>query len=1509
MAAVSEKPITLSQTSDFLGALATTLRGLIGPSSILNELTQNADDAVSDSGHATKIRFTVTADHLEVWNDGEFSDCGWQRENECPYKLEGQAACDLHAFRLFAGRNKSRDSGKTGAFGVGFTSVYQITDHPELLTGDWHWVLHAAAAENERIKVCNNLSCGRDHRASGTTFVLPWAREQTRLRSGLGVPPVSAGSIEDLERVLQEPGDALLFLHRVRTIESITPSFHRTFTRERGDLGPVISDGESRSSWLLLSTEVGPGADQIIRESRGLIEADRDRAVSVALRLDEAASRGVLFASLPTQSTSGFQGHINASFFPKTDRKGVRFDSDPESAWNRLAVRTAARALAENAELVLHSVGSQRFWELLVEIEKLRQQVQKREVDTSFSSLWTEIASAARSLPSVLTVSGASVSPSEALLPPSTDFYEDGAVLESLGLHIISEGLHPLVFQTSRTELGVTTLSAKHVVDQLLSRDIVEPFRTGDGPLTDEDVSAILRTLGRLGATTQLDRVAGIADAAIIPCRDRWVAPAAQTFVADDQEVELFELLDPALRVVDQRRLADLPPVLGSICSPLTLDHAAGLLEALEPQDIQSFAGEIIAWLDGRSGQLTEAVSAKFAALPIYPSADGSFHPLSDLSLRSGFEDPLEIADLVDGEVVQGHTDLLKTLGAKELDVVEYLQRHAVPLAMQGELPHNKARGLLEVIAGSRARIDAAHVDLRVVAIVPCEDTSLQRPIDVYFPSREIRLIAPEEPIADTAGLAPFVLDALPWLGVACAPRDETLAAAATRLAGAETVPDAEAADALLRALQDRRSDEVVVPGTLRAVVDCAWLPIKGGGTGRPRDVLPTNANYLFGRQGRELGLNSQVQVDCFQTLVWLGMPRTPPTSAIAAHLRDSADHGRPVNSEVYTRLSQAADTPDVAALRTIECVQLTEPGTYAKPSAVFWQETGFGRWVHQLSPERRSQQAFFDAVGVKETPGPLEVEQILVAISTEVGSDRLGQSDLNVVHACWAAFSDALDEPGTAGVLASLGKKRVVPNARGLLSLPESVYFRDAQGVADRFRLLTHDVIRRERATWRALEEAGVRRAEKLFTTEPYNLVATTDAQLPSLLSERREALQRVVEGKVSFEGDELDLSDWTTLDVAVTDDLQVQYRASIGSQVDVLDPVSVDAIYISEGHRLIYRRNGRRRDVARELAHALDPSGETSSLAMAIEHVLMAASLDDAHETLSAYGIADVTDVERDVEMSETIQESDDLEYQDFVAEEREASDASGSADEANSEIPDGGDARTDVRASGDPAVESGERQAGGSENDFDAEGGSRKRSGGEAQGEGRTKDRKLKGPRARARQERLRSYVFIGDDGDRGTRGDEEPDRSPTDIAGVARVLAYEASAGRTATEMAHSNPGYDVQSKDKSGQLKRIIEVKSTSAEWGVMGVMLSKTQFDKALAEGDRYWLYVVEHAEDDEKARIYRIQNPAHRVSYFGFDGGWKEVAEPDIERDERGTPTAPNTRSLLNQSPGPASS
>ncbi len=107
-------------------------------------------------------------------------------------------------------------------------------------------------------------------------------------------------------------------------------------------------------------------------------------------------------------------------------------------------------------------------------------------------------------------------------------------------------------------------------------------------------------------------------------------------------------------------------------------------------------------------------------------------------------------------------------------------------------------------------------------------------------------------------------------------------------------------------------------------------------------------------------------------------------------------------------------------------------------------------------------------------------------------------------------------------------------------------------------------------------------------------------------------------------------------------------------------------------------------------------------------------------------------------------------------------------------------------------------------------------------------------------------------------------------------IALILTLESRLQRTHTH----NPGFDLFEAGQNGQPIRWIEVKAMRGELRDRPVGLSRTQFEYAQEHGEAYWLYVVEYAGDEKRARIVCIQNPAGKARTFTFDHGWLAVAE-----------------------------
>ena len=345
-----------------LKMIRSTLANLRGGGSLANELIQNADDA--DGAH--RLRFQFTDDYLEVSDDGGFRACEQPNDpDECPWELEGRRACDFHAFRELGGASKAGDPSLTGAFGIGFLSVYQVTDHPELFSRGIHWVLDEA---DESVIVCEG--CNETHITTGTKFRLPWAKRKTRLREALGAETISADDRRRLLRqFVEQIPHAMIFLRKLQEIEiadetSTTARFSRS-----AEGGTVHINGpDGQDEWLVLTGDFNAQAEAL-RQRHPLI-GSRHAQVRIALRPGQKID-GRLYATLPTAIPTGLPLHLDASFFPRLDRKGILLDSGYEADWNRAAISAAAELFTAHLGQIAPALGPKPFWSLVAEAHAL----------------------------------------------------------------------------------------------------------------------------------------------------------------------------------------------------------------------------------------------------------------------------------------------------------------------------------------------------------------------------------------------------------------------------------------------------------------------------------------------------------------------------------------------------------------------------------------------------------------------------------------------------------------------------------------------------------------------------------------------------------------------------------------------------------------------------------------------------------------------------------------------------------------------------------------------------------------------------------------------------------------------------------------------------------------------------------------------------------------------------------------------------------------------------------
>ena len=227
----NQQPTYLWQGVNYVGFLSQQLGDLSGKTTLAHELIQNADDAKDDSGNlaATRITFDVTDTALIVSNDAAFREIDFDR------------------MRDVASGSKRSESGDrtTGAFGVGFISVYQVTDRPEIHSAGRIWILNPDNPDaRRRIQQWEDPSTAGD---KGTVFRLPWAFEESPVRKALKTPAVDTTYIKSfVNELAQSLPRQLSSLKNWRESNCIAVEACRVVTRRIRNDTRIVRDGEVR---------------------------------------------------------------------------------------------------------------------------------------------------------------------------------------------------------------------------------------------------------------------------------------------------------------------------------------------------------------------------------------------------------------------------------------------------------------------------------------------------------------------------------------------------------------------------------------------------------------------------------------------------------------------------------------------------------------------------------------------------------------------------------------------------------------------------------------------------------------------------------------------------------------------------------------------------------------------------------------------------------------------------------------------------------------------------------------------------------------------------------------------------------------------------------------------------------------------------------------------------------------------------------------------------------------
>jgi hypothetical protein len=281
-----------------------TVEKYADPAHFVFELLQNAEDQ-----GASRTAFRLLGDRIEFEHDGT-----------------GFSPDDVDGITGIGNTTKLGQANKIGCFGIGFKSVFVITDRPEIHTNIDGEPL-AFAIDNlvvpERITFAgmNGL----------TTIVLP-LREQRRDET-----------ISAVRSQLQKSGPrSMLFLDNVRSVSWIDASGAKdsySIARDRNGVATLSSEArgaQSATHYLLLGQQV-PNEDKNDRLAVKI--AFRLGADGKIVREDEPTQLAVFFE---TEEKTGLYFHLHGPFELTDNRANIKRGN----AWNDGLVRQASSLLA-----------------------------------------------------------------------------------------------------------------------------------------------------------------------------------------------------------------------------------------------------------------------------------------------------------------------------------------------------------------------------------------------------------------------------------------------------------------------------------------------------------------------------------------------------------------------------------------------------------------------------------------------------------------------------------------------------------------------------------------------------------------------------------------------------------------------------------------------------------------------------------------------------------------------------------------------------------------------------------------------------------------------------------------------------------------------------------------------------------------------------------------------------------------------------------------------------------
>ncbi len=1222
---MSQEPTYLTQTVNFLGFLAQQLGDLRGITALAHELIQNADDAKDELGDfsATQISFDIRDDSLTVSNNARFRDIDFER------------------IRNVASGAKRNESGArtTGAFGVGFISVYQVTDSPEIRSTGKHWTIRPEREESKRIEQRYDPSLTKE---KGTQIRLPWALEDSRVRRELKSPPVNQ---EDLDAYLEELKNsfprAILFLKNLETIELRRNGHLVSQVRKEVDEDCILVDWKTdRQMWQIFEGRFSEKSSILKSRNQAIIDDNRSDRVRLAIS-ESVRDQGLLFANLPTEKSTDLPFHIDADFFPNSDRKSIVFGDayDPRSEWNRTALLTAAHILVDNLIPLRNWFGEDAagYWAVLNSLFLIHNN-ESHDQGMPLHSFWDSLSPRLGGAPIVLSQRGQWLSPDQIRIPTGEKEQQACLAFRALGIEVVHQSLWQYRNVLTKKDVGVKGFSVKDIHDALKSRGLVKKPQPPPDNLQSSTVAQQLWqgvfSIYNNTAPKQREQAKPLLwECSLAPGTDgRWW-PCRSAYLADRETYETFSALIP-----DNVTFLAVEEILffQDFCPHFSLKTAIRTLEESDAEDLQSIwerreldPSRLLSWFESRKSELTEFLRNRLARLPIFPS-ENRLQSLDDVWLPGGYQDLLGVAELMSSSFIVELGDFLRSLGAKELTFEEYANRHvADAFAKESKVSIEIKYRLLEILEGRFGEINrnqGLRTRLADTNIIECSDGTFRKPSETYFRKREV-----ENVLGAHVWYAKGRTVLNRWLGVESLPRvadvvrviELTVSAPPGQDARLDMQKKLEALAEVWRLLNAEEQNQL---GLLRQK---DWIPAEQDTNKwyKPTVLYDTINKELFQSQVIFIDIGDIPRVRIEDLLNFLEVKISPEPHHVVEHLIWSARNRKAPPLGIYDWLNKNCVKEDLVPLRNEAC--LWANGNYRLPLHTFWKEHQFGRFRVQLGPDLQSYRNLLQALEIRETPEAADAVEVLKEMSRDA-TGPLFPEDAEVVLQCWLVLSKAFQRGSLSNIELSsmLGETPCISNDKGLLMRPSWMFFEDLPGLLEKFpNQLRGNCIQRTEKVWEAMAAAGVR----LLSTAVRGRVAEQishreDQELKRRLAERQRLLAAILVGLNTRFPEENGVQQ-NEIGLFSTEKLTVSWELTAFGIRESTPPEPAQAIFDNEEMAIYFSKESDGSypwsAIARELAFAYAPSVMMAAISPGLRLILEAPMFHDASRELKELGI----------------------------------------------------------------------------------------------------------------------------------------------------------------------------------------------------------------------------------------------------------------------------------------------